>query len=278
MFRKENIKKQKSFSKSIDGLLASFYRGIISVMTLPTKAYISLDAMIRTIYRMKVTKEHLLEWTTSEEAERQNKNRFLQVFLKMLPNILVSAIIFVIIPYTKCAIFAKGLMAILGVLFLTAPFLMMDISRKKTKKKMILKLNGEEQSYIKGVAEKTWGYFAEFMTKENSYLPPDNYQESRREKIIDRTSSTNIGLGILAVISAYDLKFVQLDKALTYLENILNTVEKLEKWNGHLYNWYNIRTLKPLAPRYISTVDSGNFVRIYVYFENVFRGKTWYTV
>jgi len=180
-------------------------------MTLPTLGYISLDAMIRTIYRMKVSKEHLLEWTTSEEAERQSKNSFLQVFTKMLPNTLVGLLIFVLIPYTKCSIFAKGLILILGVLFFTAPFLMMDISRKKIKKKMILKLNGEEQSYIKGVAEKTWGYFAEYMNQENSYLPPDNYQESRREKIVCRTSSTNIGLGILAVISAYDLKFIQLD-------------------------------------------------------------------
>jgi len=242
-------------------------------MTLPTLGYISLDAMIRTIYRMKVSKEHLLEWTTSEEAERQSKNSFLQVFTKMLPNILVGLLIFVLIPYTKCSIFAKGLILILGVLFFTAPFLMMDISRKKIKKKMILKLNGEEQSYIKGVAEKTWGYFAEYMNQENSYLPPDNYQESRREKIVCRTSSTNIGLGILAVISAYDLKFIQLDKIVVYLENILNTIEKLEKWNGHLYNWYNTKTLMPLMPRYISTVDSGNFVRIYVYFKNVLRRK-----
>ena len=247
-------------------------------MTLPTKAYVSLDAMVRTIYRMKVSKEHLLEWTTSEEAEKQSKNSFLQVFSRMLPNILVSAIVFALIPYANCTIFAKGFILILGVLFFTAPFLMLDISRKKIKKKMILRLNGEEQSYIKGVAEKTWEYFAEFMNKENSYLPPDNYQESRREKIVDRTSSTNIGLGILAVISAYDLKFIQLDKAVDYLEKILNTVEKLEKWNGHLYNWYNIRTLNPLMPRYISTVDSGNFVRIYVHIENVSRRKALYTV
>jgi len=124
---------------------------------------------------------------------------------------------------------------------------------------------GEEQSYIKNVAEKTWGFFAEYMNKENSFLPPDNLQESRREKVVCRTSSTNIGLGLLTIISAYDLKFITLEKAIAGIENTMETIVKLEKWNGHLYNWYNTKTLAPLLPKYVSTVDSGNFVRIYVY-------------
>jgi len=134
------------------------------------------------------------------------------------------------------------------------------ISKENIKQKGIDKLTKQDKEYIKNVAEKTWEYFAKYSSKENSYLPPDNYQESRREKIVCRTSSTNIGLGILAVISAYDLKFIQLDKTVVYLENILNTIEKLEKWNGHLYNWYNTETKEPLIPRYVSTVDSGNFI------------------
>lgn len=74
VFRKENIKRQKSFTKCINGFRACFYRAMINMMELPTKAYISLDAMVRTIYRKCISKEHLLEWTTSEEADRQNKN------------------------------------------------------------------------------------------------------------------------------------------------------------------------------------------------------------
>ncbi|MCI8519267.1 MAG: hypothetical protein HFJ51_04165 [Clostridia bacterium] len=112
------------------------------------------------------------------------------------------------------------------------------------------------------------------MNKENSFLPPDNLQESRREKIVGRTSSTNIGLGLLTIISAYDLKFINLEKAIASIENTMETIVKLEKWNGHLYNWYNTKTLAPLLPKYVSTVDSGNFVRIYVYTKNVSRRKT----
>lgn len=98
------------------------------------------------------------------------------------------------------------------------------------------------------------------MNKENNYLPPDNYQEERKETVVDRTSSTNIALGLLSIISAYDLKYIELDETITKLEITLGVISGLPKWNGHLYNWYNIRTLEPLIPRYISSVDSGNFI------------------
>src|SRR5699024_7678090 len=105
-----------------------------------------------------------------------------------------------------------------------------------------------------------WKYFEEYLNEENNYLIPDNYQEDRIPKIIQRTSSTNIGLSMLAVISAYDLKYISKEKALDLLEKITQTIETLPKWNGHLYNWYNTKTKEPLIPRYISTVDSGNFI------------------
>lgn len=278
IFRKENIKKQRRFTKSIDGLIASFYRAVIGIAVLPTKAYISLDAMVKTIYRMTVSKQHLLEWTTSDEAERKDKNRLLDVCKTMAPNIFMGLAFLCIISFVKCSIYFKVFVGILSVLFIIAPFIMWYISKEKSESKRIDRLSKDEQAYIRNVAEKTWKYFEDYMNSENSFLPPDNFQENRREKIINRTSSTNIGLGLLAIISAYDLKFITLEKTIINLENVFDTIEKLEKWNGHLYNWYNIRTLKPLTPRYISSVDSGNFVRIFVYCKNVFRGETKYTI
>ena len=158
------------------------------------------------------------------------------------------------------------------------PFIMWYISRDIEEKKQIDKLSNDEKEYVKNIAESTWGYFSEYMNKENNFLPPDNYQESRKEKVVSRTSSTNIGLGILTIISAYDLKFITLEKTISSLENTMETIEKLDKWNGHLYNWYNTKTLKPLMPRYISTVDSGNFVRIYVHIKKFLTRKNAYTV
>ena len=114
--------------------------------------------------------------------------------------------------------------------------------------------------YLEDVAKRTWEFFEDYINEENNYLMPDNFQEDRNEKIVNRTSSTNIGLELLAIISAYDLGFINLKKTIDYLNKVLVTVASLAKWNGHLYNWYNTKSLIPLIPRYISTVDSGNFV------------------
>ena len=122
------------------------------------------------------------------------------------------------------------------------------------------KIDKKHQKYIVNIAHKTWEFFKDYLVEENNYLPPDNYQENRKEKIVERTSSTNIGLAMVSVISAYDMGFENIYSSVSLLQKMLDTVEKLEKWNGHLYNWYNIKTLAPLEPRYVSTVDSGNFV------------------
>lgn len=261
IFRKENIKTQKKFTHKIDGLFASIYRGLISIFTLPNKAYMSIVAIVKTIYRMKISKKHLLEWTTAEEAEKKNKKDLLSSYIAMLPNVFLS-----IIGLILCMLLQNinWVVATISIGWLITPAIMWYISKPKKEQKANEKLNKEEQEYIKKVAEDTWKYFAEYMNKENNFLPPDNFQESRREKIVSRTSSTNIGLGLLTIISAYDLKFIDLEKAIVMLENVIDTIQKLDKWNGHLYNWYNTKTLKPLIPRYVSTVDSGNFVG-YVY-------------
>lgn len=278
VFRKENIKTQKKFTKRIDGLRASVYRGVISFLTLPTKAFLSFVAIIKTIYRMKFSKKHLLEWITAEEAEKLNKNDLKSSYRLMFANV-----IFGIIGITQCIldksdVISNWVICILSVLWILTPIFIWNVSKQIDDKKSREKLNKDELDYVKQIALNTWKYFDEYMNKENNFLPPDNFQESRREKVVSRTSSTNIGLACLTIVSAYDLKFINLEKAINDLEKIIDTIQKLDKWNGHLYNWYNTKTLKPLIPRYVSTVDSGNFVRIYVYFKSVFRGKSKYQV
>ena len=271
IFRKENVKVQKKFTKRIDGLLASIYRGIIEISILPYKSWISFKAIIKTIYRMKVTKEHLLEWTTAEEAEKKKNNNLKTMYKSMTSNVVFGflSLIAVIVMYMhvdeQCLLLQyiclnSKFQILNSILWLLAPYVMWYISKPKEEKKTKEKLNKDELDYIENIAEKTWRYFSEFMNKQDNYLPPDNFQESRREKVVHRTSSTNIGLGIMTIISAYDLGFITLEKAISSLENSIDTISKLDKWNGHLYNWYNTKTLKPLIPRYISTVDSGNFV------------------
>ena len=145
-------------------------------------------------------------------------------------------------------------------LWIITPVIMWFMSKRKKEIKPIENLNKQEQEYVKEIGKRTWNFFEKYLTKENNFLITDNYQEDRKEKTVPRTSSTNIGLSLLAVISAYDLDYIDKNKALELLKEMIFTIESLPKWNGHLYNWYQIKTKEPLIPRYISTVDSGNFV------------------
>ncbi len=143
---------------------------------------------------------------------------------------------------------------IIGIMWLILPMIMCKISQKKKKQKFI---EGEDREYLIKIASKTWKYFKDNMI---NYLPVDNYQDDRKEKVIKRTSPTNIGLEILSAIASYDLGFESLEDTVILITNIINTIERLDKWNGHLYNWYDIETLKPVIPLDISSVDSGNLV------------------
>ena len=193
----------------------------------------------------------MLEWMTSEEAEKQAKEDLLSYLKQMLINI-VFGIIF---------IFSKNvILIVLGAIWIITPFIMWYISKAQKQIKSVEELNKKEKQYIKDIGKRTWDFFDKYLVKENNYLITDNYQEDRKEKIVLRTSSTNIGLSLLAVISANDLGYIDKEKALKLLKEMILTIESLPKWNGHLYNWYQIRTKEPLVPRYISTVDSGNFV------------------
>ena len=249
--KKNGEKKQKTFTPKITGLKGSFLRGIITLGCIPYKAYISLKSITTSLYRMLISKKHMLEWMTSEEAEKQAKEDLLAYLKQMLINI-VFGIIF---------IFSKNIiLTVFGLIWIITPFGMWYISRPKKQIKTVEELNEKEKQYIKDIGKRTWNFFDKYLVKENNYLITDNYQEDRKEKIVLRTSSTNIGLSLLAVISANDLGYIEKQKALKLLKEMILTIESLPKWNGHLYNWYQIQSKEPLMPRYISTVDSGNFV------------------
>ncbi len=245
----------KSISKNISSIKASILRGILEIAFLPHKAYINITAIIKTIYRMKVSKMNLLEWLTAEEAEKQAKTDLTSYYKFMLVNVIFGAI-FLIFGLIKTQIFA----VIGGIIWIFAPLLAWYISMDIKQEPAIEKVSAEDKEYVLEIGKKIWQYFKEYINEENNYLPPDNYQEGRKNKIAQRTSSTNIGLGLLSVISAYDLKYIEKDEAIELLYKMLEAITKLQKWNGHLYNWYNTKTLEPLTPRYISTVDNGNFI------------------
>ena len=248
----------KKFTKTITGVKASLIRGVLDFSVLPDKAYISIKAERKTMYRMLKSKKHLLEWITSEEAEKNAKTDLVSYYKNMPANIILG-ILFILIAILMPKVLAVTSL-ILGIIWLISPSIMYSISKKEKQKNPVETLNSKDKEYVLDIGYRTWMYFKDNLTSKSNFLPPDNYQEDRKPKLVMRTSPTNIGLALLSVMSAYDLKYENLEDTIDLLYKMLESIQNLPKWNGHLYNWYNIEKLEPLIPRYISSVDSGNFV------------------
>lgn len=252
IYRKDGEKFKKSFVKTVNGWKGIIIKFILDIGFFPTKTYVETKAIIQALYRKYVSKKKILEWTTAEEAELSKDNDLDSYVGYMFINLVLAVLI--------NAFTMNYIAIVIGLLWLISPIISFKISKPIPEKDPLKKIDKKHQKYIVNIAHKTWEFFKDYLMEENNYLPPDNYQENRKEKIVERTSSTNIGLAMVSVISAYDMGFENIYSSVSLLQKMLDTVEKLEKWNGHLYNWYNIKTLAPLEPRYVSTVDSGNFV------------------
>lgn len=190
----------------------------------------------------------MLEWVTAEDGEKNKISDLNSYYFEMKINIILGLVFL---------IFGSLVFKIIGIAWIIAPIFAWYISLENKDEYIWSK---DDKKYLDDVGRKTWQFFEDFINEENNYLMIDNYQEDREKKIVNRTSSTNIGLEILAVISAYDLGYINYKRCIDYIRKIIDTVNNLSKWNGHLYNWYNTKTLEPLIPRYVSSVDSGNFV------------------
>lgn len=241
---------------SLKEMKESLIRSAINFVLLPYKAVISLKAIGVTLYRLIISKKNLLEWVTAADAEKMLGNDLKTYAREMI----ISPVIGLTLVLTTL-IYNRLTLVQVGFLFLvwySAPFVAYHISKAKTKKKT--KITSKEKEELLEISKRTWQFFDAYINEKNNYLMPDNFDESRKEEITNHTSSTNIGLSLMAIISAYNLNFIKQEEAIKRVKNIINTIENLEKWNGHLYNWYNVKSLKPLKPEFVSSVDSGNFI------------------
>jgi cyclic beta-1,2-glucan synthetase len=228
----------------------------LKVVFLLDQAMIMVDAIGRTLYRLFVSKQQLLEWTTTSEAERARAKGSSGVDRRMLAGSALSlgggALLFFVAPA------ALPLAAPLLLLWAGAPLFAQWLSRPLPPRDRSAPLSAEDRRELRLCARKTWYFFETFVTAEDSWLPPDNFQEDPRAVVAHRTSPTNIGLYLLSTVAAHDFGFVTLRGVAERLGATLATVESLEKREGHILNWYETTTRRPLDPRYVSTVDSGN--------------------
>ncbi|MGA2500361.1 MAG: glucoamylase family protein, partial [Tepidisphaeraceae bacterium] len=221
---------------------------------LPYDAFVSTEAIVRTAVRLLVTGRKLLEWRTARTAQHAAFTNIPGFYSSMwvLPLTATICLLALCLVRPHALVVATPVIA----LWFAAPGIAFWLSR--TVKPQPPHLSAEDLDFLGRVARSTWRFFEAFVGPDDNYLPPDNFQEDPPVGLAHRTSPTNIGLSLLANLAAYDFGYIAAAGVIERTTRTLATLDKLERHRGHFYNWYDTRTLEPLQPRYVSTVDSGN--------------------
>lgn len=217
------------------------------IFLLGQRAYVCFRATVKGLARRFITHRNILSWTTAAGCEGLDNKKLLKNFLFFLPGTLIGILLLLLPGITK----VFGVFFILNTIF--AYFTAKPFENHED-------IAFSKQAQLYKYAKDAWHYYESFVGKTDNYLPPDNMQETPVYRIAHRTSPTNIGLFMLCTLAACDFGFINAEEMCRRLGNTLNTVMRLEKYRGNLYNWYDTKTLEILNPAYISTVDSGNFV------------------
>lgn len=229
-------------------------QNVVTLLTLPHEAVYSVQAILLTLWRLGISRRNLLEWATVNVRGKNTARSPLLFYRRMWANPLAGFAI-VMLPALTYPPLAWAVMTP-GILWSLAPGLMCWLSRPASPP--AAELDAKQRLFLRLTARQTWSFFEKFVTAQENGLPPDNYQEIPAPVIAHRTSPTNIGLSLLANITAWDFGYITQGRVLLRTGQTLDTLDKLEHFRGHLYNWYDTRTLEPLNPRYVSSVDSGN--------------------
>jgi len=242
----------RSLGQELDaGVLKSFFM----VALLPTEAWLMGDAIARTLFRLFVSRRRLLEWTASTLGRKglaQSPAEFIAL-LKAGPlaGVALLAALYLLKPP------AWPLALAFALLWLASPGLGRFFSLPRPHLPMA-RLKPDQVEMLSLAARRTWHYFETFVDASVHHLPPDNFQEDPAPMLATRTSPTNLGLYLLSCAAAHDFGWQAPSQFLERMEKALDSMEAMEKYQGHFYNWYDLRILRPLEPRFISTVDSGN--------------------
>ncbi len=231
-----------------------FAQVLFALTCLPYEAFYSLDASARTTGRMLVTRKRLLEWNPSGNQDRNSRRDLVSFGQTMwIAPFLASAAAIYLMLSRPVALAVAG--PLLGLWF-ASPIVAWWISRPLAPRGA--KLTADQTAFLRKLSRKTWAFFETFVGPDDQWLPPDNYQENPVAAVGHRTSPTNMGLALLANLSAYDFGYIPAGQLVERTAKAFHTMETLERYRGHFYNWYDTQSLKPLSPLYVSTVDSGN--------------------
>lgn len=255
IFRRPARVKWKLYLEKIrDNLKVNTQQSATVFLFMPHQAYLALDAITRTLWRMFVSNRDLLEWTSASQVEKESHITFSQYWIKMWINLAWSLFCLLLVGLFNPAILPLALPFLVG--WSLAPALAYKLSRPYAPQKRALR--AEQVEVLRLYSRRTWHYFERFVNEEHSWLAPDNFQEEPYIGTVGRTSPTNMGLALVTTSSAYELGYITVSELLNRIGNMLGSMKLLDRHNGHFFNWYSTRLGEVLKPRYLSTVDSGN--------------------
>jgi cyclic beta-1,2-glucan synthetase len=228
---------------------------LLLVAFLPHQACVMMEAIVRTVFRLLVSRRNLLEWTTAAQAKVSARLNQFGFYREMALGIGLTVAAATLVAWCKPG--AWPIAAPFLVLWLLSPVIARWISRASLASS-VPPISAVDTQVLRLIARRTWCYFETFVTPNEHMLPPDNFQEDPKPVVAHRTSPTNIGLYLLSVVASADFGWIGRLETVERLEATLQTMNQLERHMGHFYNWYDTSDLHPLEPEYISSVDSGN--------------------
>ena len=244
--RRRPVPSLRRFTRLLTGVGGAIVRGFLRLWLLPCEAMVSLSAIALSLWRMLVSHRKLLQWQTAAQSARSSDG--LAGHVKALwPSMLLGLLLLLFAP----VIIGKAA----GLSWFFAPAAASALALPACRETA---LSGRDRDYLRTAAGEAVGYYLDSMSGEDHFLPPDNFQEQPPVGLAHRTSPTNIGLALLSLAAAVDLELLGRDEALGRIGRTLDTLERLPRFRGHFYNWYDTRSLSPLTPPFLSTVDSGN--------------------
>lgn len=234
--------------------MASLQVGL-GLALLPDQAWRNGDAILRTLFRLSVSRRHLLEWTTAASSGGRARLTLMGFYRDMAAGTALA----IVILAGALALSPSSLPLVLplALIWLAAPAIALWISRSPPTRPD-RNLVPADADYLRLIARRTWRFFETFVTPEENMLPPDNFQETPAPAIAHRTSPTNIGLYFLSAVAARDFGWAGTLETIERLETSFASLGKLARFKGHFFNWYDTRDLRVLDPAYVSSVDSGN--------------------
>ena len=253
--RRQGISKRSHARAVGDDIAAAVAHIGLGLTFIAYQAWIMADAILRTLIRMIFTRRNLIEWTTAAHAQARSRLSIAVFARQMAGAVVIGAGTLGLVLAVKPS--AVWIAAPFVLLWMCSPLVALWISLPPPESASEVLSTGEVEA-LRITARRTWLFFETFVGAEDHGLPPDNFQDDPVPLVAHRTSPTNIGMYLLSTVTARDFGWIGTLEMADRLEQTLATIGELERYRGHLYNWYDTQDLRRLEPDYVSSVDSGN--------------------